>query len=259
MRRHPPLFHIAIALTLAPGAASAWAQAVDARPSGGQVVAGQASISQTAARTQVNQATDRAVIEWQRFDVGAQHQVDIRQPATSSFSLQRVTGGDPSAIAGRITSNGGVALVNPAGVVFSQGAQVDVAALIATTSDITNQNFLAGRMVFDGQPRPGARVENHGTITVADRGLAALVAPSVANSGTIRARLGRVAPAGGDAFALDLAGDGLLALDVTRQVQAAPGGGAALVTQSGTIDATGGSVLLTAAAASGVIETLVQA
>ncbi|WP_439552888.1 beta strand repeat-containing protein [Falsiroseomonas sp.] len=258
MRRHPPLFHIALALTLAPGAASAWAQAVDARPSGGQVVAGQASISQTAARTQVNQASDRAVIEWQRFDVGAQHQVDIRQPATSSFSLQRVTGGDPSAIAGRITSNGGVALVNPAGVVFSQGAQVDVAALIATTSDITNQNFMAGRMVFDGQPRPGARVENHGTITVADRGLAALVAPSVANSGTIRARLGRVALAGGDAFALDLAGDGLLALDVTRQVQAAPGGATALVTQSGTIEASGGSVLLTAAAASGVIETLVQ-
>ncbi|SFK52620.1 two-partner secretion domain-containing protein [Falsiroseomonas stagni] len=257
MARHPPLFRFAIALTLAP--LPGWAQALDARPSGGQVVAGQASISQTAARTQVNQATDRAVIEWQRFDVGAQHQVDIRQPSASSFSLQRVTGGDPSAIAGRVTSNGGVALVNPAGVVFSQGAQVDVAALIATTSDITNQNFMAGRMVFDGQPRPGTRVENRGTVTVADRGLAALVAPSVANSGTIRARLGRVALAGGEAFALDLAGDGLLALDVTRQVQAAPGGATALVTQSGTIEAAGGSVLLSASAASGVIETLVQA
>ncbi|WP_203070673.1 beta strand repeat-containing protein [Falsiroseomonas ponticola] len=257
MARPPPLFQIAVALSLAP--LPALGQAVDARPSGGQVVAGQASISQTATRTQVNQATDRAIIEWQRFDVGAQHRVDIRQPAASSFSLQRVTGGDPSAIAGRVTSNGGVALVNPAGVVFSQGAQVDVAALIATTSDTTNQAFMAGRMVFDGQPRPGARVENRGTITVADRGLAALVAPSVANSGTIRARLGRVALAGGEAFALDLAGDGLLALDVTRQVQAAPGGGAALVTQAGTIEAQGGSVLLSASAASTVIETLVQA
>ncbi|NGM23151.1 filamentous hemagglutinin N-terminal domain-containing protein [Roseomonas stagni] len=257
MARRPPVFSIAMALTLVPS--PVMAQAADARPSGGQVVAGQASIGQTATRTQVNQASDRAVIEWQRFDVGAQHQVDIRQPAASSFSLQRVTGGDPSAIAGRITSNGGVALVNPAGVVFHQGAQVDVAALIATTSDITNQNFMAGRMVFDGQPRPGARVENRGTVTVADRGLAALVAPSVANSGTIRARLGRVALAGGEAFALDLAGDGLLSLDVTRQVQAAPGGATALVTQAGTIEAQGGSVLLTASAASNVIETLVQA
>ena len=107
MARRPPLFSIAMALTLMPS--PVMAQAVDARPSGGRVVAGQASIGQTATRTQVNQASDRAVIEWQRFDVGAQHQVDIRQPAASSFSLQRVTGGDPSAIAGRITSNGGVA------------------------------------------------------------------------------------------------------------------------------------------------------
>ncbi|MGK7863517.1 two-partner secretion domain-containing protein [Falsiroseomonas sp. E2-1-a4] len=247
---------ILLAALAAPGLAAA--QAPDARPTGGAVVAGQASISQTAGRTQVQQGSDRAVIEWQRFDVGKNHQVDIRQPAASSWSLNRVTGGDPSAIAGRVTSNGGVALVNPAGVLFHQGAQVDVAALIATTSDITNQNFQQGRMVFDGAPRPGARVENRGSITVAQQGLAALVGPQVANSGSIRARLGRVALAGGEAFTLDLAGDGLLSLDVTRQVATAPSGATALVTQTGTIEAEGGSVLLTARAASGVLETLVQ-
>ncbi|MDO9503036.1 filamentous hemagglutinin N-terminal domain-containing protein [Falsiroseomonas sp.] len=261
--RRPPFLLAALALPglttaglTAPGLANA--QAADARPSGGSVVAGQASISQTASRTQVQQGSDRAVIEWQRFDVGANHQVDILQPAATSWSLNRVTGGDPSAIAGRVTSNGGVALVNPAGVLFHQGAQVDVAALIATTSDITNQNFQQGRMVFDGAPRPGARVENRGSITVAQQGLAALVGPQVANSGTIRARLGRVALAGGEAFTLDLAGDGLLSLDVTRQVATAPSGATALVTQTGSIEAEGGSVLLTAQAASGVLETLVQ-
>jgi filamentous hemagglutinin family protein len=236
------------------------AQTPDARPQGGQVVAGQASISQTAGRTQIDQSSRRAVVEWQRFNVGAQHQVDIRQPDAGAWSLQRVTGGDPSAIAGRITSNGGVALVNPAGITFAQGAQVDVAALIATPSDISNPNFMAGRMAFDGTPRPGARVENRGTITVREQGLAALVGPVVANSGTIRARLGRVALAGGvEAFGLDLAGDGLLALDVTRQVTAAPGGATALTTQAGRIEAEGGQVLITAAAASGLLETLVLA
>ncbi|WP_439597557.1 two-partner secretion domain-containing protein [Falsiroseomonas sp.] len=260
MRRSPALLTLAASgLAVAPLAPPAAAQAPDARPTGGAVVAGQASISQTASRTQVNQASDRAVIEWQRFDVGRNHQVDIRQPAATSWSLNRVTGGDPSAIAGRVTSNGGVALVNPAGVVFHQGAQVDVAALIATTSDITNQNFQAGRMQFDGVPRPGARVENRGQVTVAQQGLAALVAPQVANSGTIRARLGRVALAAGEAFTLDLAGDGLLALDVTRQVATAPSGATSLVTQTGTIEAEGGSVLLSARAASGVLENLVQA
>jgi filamentous hemagglutinin family protein len=254
----PALLAAAMAM---PGLAVA--QAPDAGPLGGTVVAGQASITRTPGRTQVRQGSDRAILDWQRFDVGANHQVDIRQPGATSWSLNRVTGADPSAIAGRVTSNGGVALVNPAGVVFHQGAQVDVAALIATTSDITNQNFMQGRMVFDGAPRPGARpgarVENRGTITVADQGLAALVGPVVANSGSIRARLGRVALAGGEAFALDLAGDGLLALDVTRQVTAAPSGATVLVTQTGTISAEGGSVLLTARAASGVLENLVAA
>lgn len=235
------------------------AQAPDARPMGGQVVAGQASISQSTELTQVRQATDRAVIEWQRFDVGTAHRVDISQPSAASWSLNRVVGGDPSAIAGRVTSNGGVALVNPAGVVFHQGAQVDVAALIATTADIGNQDFQQGRLRFEGAPRPGARIENNGRITVAQQGLAALVGPQVANAGRIEARLGRVALAAGEAFALDLAGDGLLALDVTRQVTTAPSGATALVTQTGTIAAEGGSVLLSAQAASGLLENLIQA
>ncbi|MGG5809785.1 filamentous hemagglutinin N-terminal domain-containing protein [Falsiroseomonas sp. CW058] len=253
MRRHLRPLLLATTALLAPGLALAQS------PQGGRVVAGQAAIAQTPGRTQVTQGSDRAVIEWRQFDVGAGHQVDIRQPATSSFSLQRVTGPDPSAIAGRVTSNGGVALVNPAGIVFHQGAQVDVAGLIATTADIPNTAFMAGRMAFDGPSRPGARVENRGGITVAEGGMAALVAPHVVNSGTIRARLGRVALAGGEAFALDLAGDGLLSLDVTRQVAAAPGGGAALVTNTGTIDVAGGHVTLTARAASGLLESLVEA
>ncbi|MGG5823679.1 filamentous hemagglutinin N-terminal domain-containing protein [Falsiroseomonas sp. HW251] len=238
---------------------AAFAQAPNAQPQGGSVVAGQATISRAATRTQVNQASDRAVVEWRSFDIGSNQQVDIRQPGASSFSLQRVTGPDPSQIAGRLTSNGGVALVNPNGVTFHAGAQVDVASLIATASDITNRNLMDGRMVFDGQPRAGARVENRGTITVRDRGMAALVGPVAANSGTIRARLGRVAIAGAEAFALDLAGDGLLSLDVTRQVTTAPSGAAALATNTGTIEAEGGQVLLTAQAASGLLETLVAA
>ena len=254
-----PFRSLLLATTALLAPAAGLAQAPDARPQGGQVVAGQASISQSATRTQVNQATNRAVIEWRGFDIGASHQVDIRQPGAGSWSLQRVTGGDPSSIAGQLTSNGGVALVNPAGIVFQNGAQVDVAGLIATTADTTNEAFMAGRMAFDGASRPGARVENRGTVTVREQGLAALVGPVAANSGTIRARLGRVAIAGAEAFTLDLAGDGLLSFDVTRQVAAAPSGATALATNSGTIQAEGGHVLLTARAASGILENLVEA
>ncbi|WP_137125164.1 filamentous hemagglutinin N-terminal domain-containing protein [Roseomonas sp. HF4] len=229
-----------------------------AGPTGGQVVAGQAGIARTPGRTTVTQGTDRAAIDWQQFNVGSQHTVQFVQPAPTSWTLNRVVGPDPSVIAGRVQANGGVAIVNQSGVVFAGGAQVDVGSLIASAAGITNQNFMAGRMVFDQAPRPGARVENHGTITVADRGLAALVGPGVANSGVIRARLGRVALGAAETFVLDLAGDGLIGIDVTQAVRTAPEGGAALVTNSGVIDAPGGSVLLSAHAASGLVEDLVR-
>ncbi|NKC32838.1 two-partner secretion domain-containing protein [Falsiroseomonas selenitidurans] len=239
-------------------AAPALAQAPNAAPSGGQVVAGAASISRTATTTTIDQASQRAAIDWRGFDVGANQAVRFNQPSSAAWTLNRVNSPDPSLIAGRITANGGIAIVNQSGVVFAPGAQVNVGSLIASAANITTQNFMAGRMVFDGAPRPGARVENHGRITVADRGLATLVAPGVANAGVIQARLGRVALAGAETFTLDLAGDGLVSLDVTQAVRQAPGGGVALVTNSGLIEAAGGTVLLTAEAARGVVDTVLR-
>ncbi|WP_270939318.1 two-partner secretion domain-containing protein, partial [Falsiroseomonas oryzae] len=243
---------------LLPAALVAAMPAAAQAPAGGQVTAGSATISQSATTTQVNQSSARAVVDWQRFDVGRNHTVQFNQPSAQAWTLNRVNTPDPSTIAGRIQSNGGVAIVNQSGVIFAPGAQVNVGSLIASAAGISNQNFMAGRMVFDQPARPGARVENHGSITVAERGIATLVGPGVANSGTIRARLGRVALAGAETFTLDLAGDGLIALDVTGSVQRAPEGAVALVTNSGTIEAPGGSVLLTADAARGVIDTMMR-
>ncbi|MDB5416413.1 MAG: filamentous hemagglutinin N-terminal protein, partial [Rubritepida sp.] len=236
----------------------ALAQAPNAVPTGGQVSAGQATITQSGTRTQVTQGTNRAAIDWQTFNVGRNSSVNFTQPNAGAWTLNRVATPDPSMIAGQITANGGIAIVNPSGVVFAQGAQVNVGSLVATASNITNQNFMAGRMQFDGKPNPGARVENRGTITVADRGLAALVAPGAANSGTIRARLGTAVVAGAESFRLDLAGDGMLSLEVTQSVRRTSDGATALVTNSGVIEAHGGQVILTAQAASGLVESLVR-
>jgi filamentous hemagglutinin family protein len=239
---------------------AAAAQAPGARPQGGQVVAGGATIAQDTARTQVTQSTDRAAIDWRSFDIGRDHSVQFQQPSASSVTLNRVTGPDPSQIAGRITANGQVAIVNQSGVVFHQGAQVDVAGLVVSSANITNQAFMrGGRMEFNQPGRPDARIENNGSITVREAGLAALVAPQVANHGTIAARMGRVALAGAETSTIDLHGDGLLSLEVTSPVRQRPANGEALVSNTGTITAQGGTVLLTASAVDGIVQDLVRA
>ncbi len=235
-----------------------------ARPTGGVVAAGSASIGQSASQTNVNQSSARAAINWQSFDVGSQHTVQFNQPSASAVTLNRVVGPDPSVIAGRINANGNVIITNAAGVAFSRGAQVDVNGLIVSAPGISTQNFMAGRLVFDRPAKPGAAVTNAGSITVGQAGLAALVAPQVANSGVITARLGTVVLAGAQAHTIDLYGDGLVSIDVTRAVTQAPLGRdgkavTALVTNTGTVIADGGSVQITARAADGIVQDLVRA
>jgi filamentous hemagglutinin family protein len=233
--------------------------APNARPAGGNVVAGAATIGQSSSTTTIDQSTQRAAINWKSFDVGSQQTVQFQQPSSSSVVLNRVVGPNPSQIAGQINANGQVVITNQSGVMFYKGSQVNTAGLMVSAAGIGNANFMAGRMVFDHAPNPNAKVVNQGSITVRDAGLAALVAPQVANSGVINARLGHVILAGARTVTLDLYGDGLMAIDVTGQVVKAPNGATALVTNTGIIRADGGTVQLTARAADGVVQTLVDA
>ncbi len=253
-----------LAAAAMPGAAGAAPPAANAQPTGGVVVGGTAAISHGASNTLIQQSTSRAAIDWQSFNVGSQQSVTFQQPGATSTTLNRVVGPDPSAIAGKITANGQVVISNQAGVIFYKGSEVDTAGLIATSANITNPNFMSGKMIFDQAGSPNARVVNRGTITVREAGLVGLVAPSVANSGVINAKLGHVVLAGAQTHTVDLYGDGLLSIDVTGQVTQAPVGrngrmATALVTNTGTILAEGGSIQLTAKAADGLVQTLVDA
>src|SRR5579859_3683383 len=86
--------------------------APNARPTGGVVTAGMASISQSTSTTTIAQSSQRAVVNWQSFNVGSQQTVQFQQPSASSMTLNRVVGPDPSQIAGKIDANGQVVLVN---------------------------------------------------------------------------------------------------------------------------------------------------
>ena len=66
--------------------------APNARPVGGSVVAGTATIARSANATTINQSSQRAAIDWQSFDVGAKQAVTFNQPSTNAMALNRVIG-----------------------------------------------------------------------------------------------------------------------------------------------------------------------
>ncbi|MBL8323397.1 MAG: filamentous hemagglutinin N-terminal domain-containing protein [Rubrivivax sp.] len=232
-------------------------------PQDGTVAAGQAQIARNGNLTSISQQSQRAVIDWRSFSVGASEAVEFRQPSTSAVTLNRVLGSDPSAILGRLTANGTVFLVNPNGVLFGQGAQVNVGGIVASTANISNANFMAGIDRFDQPGDANATVENRGVIRVADLGIAALVGRRVANSGFIVARLGKVALAAGDAFVLDLTGERLVSLvldpgTLERVTDAQGQPLAARVDQTGNIQAAGGRVELTADTVSRLLNNVIN-
>ena len=236
-----------------------------ANPTGGNVVGGAANIVDRGNGTlDINQSTGKAIINWKDFSIGANETVNFRQPGGKSVTLNRVVGNDPSAIFGRLNANGTVMLVNPNGVVFGKGARIDVGGLVATTANISDKDFLAGNYKFNqASTKANAAIVNEGTISIKDSGLAALVAPSVRNSGVIEAKLGRVALAGAKTVTVDFQGDGLLSFDATSTVGELPKDASgkpvsALVSNTGVIRADGGTVLMTARAVKGVIDNVVN-
>ena len=220
-----------------------------AQPSGPSLVSGQAQISTAGANTLITQTSNKAIINWQDFSVASGATVQFNQPGTSSITLNRVTGAGVSAIDGSIRSNGQVWLLNPNGILIGNGASINVGGLLATTSDITNQDFLAGRYNFSGG---GGAIANNGSIKASGGGSVVLSAPSVTNRGLIRARAGHVVLAGTDTFTVDFNGDHLLSYAVGASSKTGS------VTNSGKISAAGGQVLLTARAASGVQDAVIN-
>ncbi|SAI65362.1 Heme:hemopexin utilization protein A [Bordetella ansorpii] len=251
--------------TLAMVLGSIASPAAFANPTGGNVVAGSATINDRGNGTvDINQSTGKAIINWKDFSIGANETVNFRQPGSKSVTLNRVVGNDPSAIFGKLNANGTVMLVNPNGVVFGKGARIDVGGLVATTANINDKDFLAGNYKFDQASKNlNAAIVNEGTISIKDSGLAALVAPSVKNAGVIQAKLGKVALAGAKTVTVDFQGDGLLSFDASSVVDQQPVGAdgkavKALVHNTGVISADGGTVLMTARAVKNVVDNVIN-
>ncbi len=199
--RAKPIIAALASVLIAQAANSAFAAppAPSTLPTGGQIVAGQAIISQNGNAMTINQGSNKAILNWNSFSIGSQASVNFQQPSSNSIALNRVLGSDPSAIYGSLHANGQVFLVNPSGVLFGQGAHVDVGGMVASTLNIGNNDFLSGNNRFTRDGATGA-VVNQGELIGK---YIALLAPEVRNEGVIVASQGTVALAAGQGRSLE--------------------------------------------------------
>lgn len=226
-------------------------------PVGADIVFGVVTIeSGSPTSLTIRQSSDKAIVNWQSFDIAAGNTVDVMQPGADASALFRVTGGTDSRIAGTLTANGKLFLINPNGIAIGAGAQINTGSFIASTLDIADADFLSGNLAFR---RSGAAqgVYNGGSITV-NGGDIALLGSSVVNEGVVSARLGRIAYGAGDAVTLDFGGDNFLSIAVPvsdahglkdvfgRELSA-------LITAGGHSEAQGGQVYISARAARDLI------
>lgn len=171
-------------------------------PTGGVVSAGSAAITTSGNSMTVTQSSNRAAINWNGFDIGSAASVNFVQPSSQAIALNRVNSPNPSQIYGQLSSNGQVYLINPSGVFFAPGSQVNVGGIVATTHQMSDAAFMAGSTKFERNGSTG-KVINEGTIQTSLNGYIAMLAPEVRNSGLLLAQSGTVALAAAETVTLN--------------------------------------------------------
>ncbi|HEI3267032.1 TPA: filamentous hemagglutinin N-terminal domain-containing protein, partial [Escherichia coli] len=210
-------------------------------PTGGVITAGSGSITTTSStQMDITQSSQNMIINWTTFNIGADSTVNFWQPDSSSVVLSRVTGGTESQILGTLNANGQVFLVNPSGILFGSSARVNTAGFVASTRDISDEDFLKQCYTFSGNSGSGAAIINQGNLTTTKGGYIVLAADLVKNSGTISTPGGSTVMAAAETVTLQLDNGGLTTVTVNGSVVNA------LVENSGLISARDGRVYLTA-------------
>ncbi len=188
-------------------------QTLQANPLNPTVVNGQASFTNNGNTLTVTN-TPGTIINWQDFSIDANEITRFNQQSAASTVLNRVVGSDPSSILGSLQSNGRVFLINPNGIMFGAGSTVDVAGLLASTLNLSDDDFLARRNRFTVVPGAG-NVGNAGNITAKQGGQIFLIAPNVENIGIITAPNGEILLIAGHSVDLVNTNDPTLRVSIT--------------------------------------------
>ncbi|MDT4329365.1 filamentous hemagglutinin family protein [Methylomonas sp. MED-D] len=156
----------------------------------------------------IKQLSDKAVLNWQKFNVGKENTVKFEQPGTSSIALNKINDPDqdPSRIMGQIVANGQIYLYNKNGFIFDKDSVVNVNSFIATTLKVTDEAWARGiTRVYDESkgaalviepkspddkldPKTAEILINAGAkITTDKAGRIIIAAPKITNEGTVSA------------------------------------------------------------------------
>jgi filamentous hemagglutinin family protein len=159
-------------------------------PNGGHYVAGAGGIVTSGATTTITQSSKRGIIDWKSFSIGKGDAVQFDNGAGAT--LNKVTGGNLSTIAGQLKATGSVYLINQSGVVIGPGGKVVTGrTFVASTRDTGNGQFMAGGAEsFNGSSN--GTVVNDGAV-VSQAGSVVLVGHAVTSNGTIDAAKGTAA------------------------------------------------------------------
>ena len=138
---------------------------LNALPVKREVAAGRAEFQSPDAQTLTIKASDKTIINYQKFDIEKGEHVRFVQPSSRASVLNRITGENPSKIFGKLSANGRVFLVNPNGVYFGPNAIVNTGSFLASTLNIRDEDFLNDSFRFYVEPgSEKAAIVNEGTI-----------------------------------------------------------------------------------------------
>lgn len=198
-----------------------------ANPSGESVSAGSASFQRDGNTLRIKTG-QQTIIDWKSFSIGSGESTQFLQPSSKDVTLNRVIGSDGSNIFGSLQSNGRIVLLNPNGILIGPSGKVDVAGFIASTLNVTNEEFLkGGDLNFFGDSQ--ASVTNQGAIH-AIGGDVFLIGRNIENSGSISASKGKAG--------LGAGGEVLIKQTGEERVFVKPGsGGSSAVSNTGSIAA----------------------
>ena len=165
----------------------------------------------------INQATQKAIVDYSYFNIPEGGSVVFNQPNSNAAILNRITGADPSLLNGNLTANGQVFFVNPAGVTFGANSVIRADVFMAAAGQMSNEDFLNNIQNFSLT----GNVENLGSIQTENK--VGLFGQQVVNNGEIVSNNGYAIVASGDEIHVRQGGTGL-SVDVTEAAEGSKNG-----------------------------------